>query len=95
MKNSFGKAIVLLCFLQLVFLVFLYQPLPNALDTAVFDTLYNILFASTSTGLVVLAYLAFRRHRVVLGLLAGLLAFPGLLFWSTVLASFVANRRAE
>ena len=95
MKNSFGKVVGLLCLLQLVFLLFLYQPLPRILDTDAVDTLYNTLFASNTILLVVLAYLAFRQHRVVIGLLTALLAFPGLLFWSTVLAGLVANRRAE
>ncbi|GAA4040321.1 hypothetical protein GCM10022409_27730 [Hymenobacter glaciei] len=84
-----------LCVLQSLLLLCLYQPLPDALDKPWFDTIYNTGFAVCSIGLVVLGFRAFSQRRVRLGLLAAALAFPGLMFWATVLASLLANRGAE
>ncbi|MGY3087999.1 Na+/melibiose symporter-like transporter [Hymenobacter sp. UYAg731] len=85
----------LLSLLQVLLLMCLYQPLPEMLDKPWFDAIYNVVFAASSILLVLLAYRAFVQHRALLGLLAAVLAFPGLMFWATILTSLLANRSAE
>ena len=85
----------LLCGFQSLLLLYLYQPLPVMLDKPWFDTIYNMGFAICSIGLVVLALRAFSQRRAWLGLLAAGLAFPGLMFWGSILATLLANRGTE
>lgn len=81
--------------LQVLLLLCLYQPLPETLDKPWVDTIYNIVFAASSIVLVLLAYRAFVQRRALLGFMAAVLAFPGLIFWATILTSLLANRSVE
>ncbi|WP_139147387.1 hypothetical protein [Hymenobacter lapidarius] len=92
---KFGAWLLLLGLLQFGLLFLLYQPLPTWLDTPAVDIAYNALFAANSMALASLAYRYFRCRRIKLGVLAAIAAFPGLLFWATILASLLANRAAE
>ncbi|WP_345126072.1 hypothetical protein [Hymenobacter antarcticus] len=69
--------------------------MPDWLDTPAVDVAYNVLFATSSMVLAGLAYKGFRCRRIGLGVLAAIVAFPGLVFWLTILASLLANRAAE
>ena len=93
--RSLRVSIGLLSVLQGLLLLCLLQPLPEILDKTWFDTIYNAFFAASTIALIVLAYRAFTQSRALLGCLAALLAFPGLMFWVTILTSLLANRSME
>lgn len=93
--RSLRVSIGLLSVLQGLLLLCLLQPLPEILDKTWFDTIYNAFFAASTIALIVLAYWAFTQSRALLGCLAALLAFPGLMFWVTILTSLLANRSME
>jgi multisubunit Na+/H+ antiporter MnhB subunit len=57
--------------------------------------MYNGFFAASTIALMLLAYRAFTQRRALLGCLAALLAFPGLIFWVTIVTSLLANRSME
>lgn len=92
---SLRISIGLLSLLQVLLLLCLYEPLPEILEQRWFDKAYDIIFAASSVALSLLAYRAFSQRRALLGLLAAVLAFPGLLFSAAILASLLANRSAE
>ncbi|MBH8559186.1 hypothetical protein [Hymenobacter negativus] len=79
----------------MLLLLCLYQPLPETLDKPWVDKIYNIVFAANSIALVLTAFWAFKQRRALLGILAAVLAFPGLMFWATVLTSLLTNRNVE
>ena len=93
--SKLGAWVLLQCLLQFGLLFLLYQPLPVWLDTPAVDVAHNVLFATSSVALAGLAYRCFRCRRIVLGVLAAMAAFPGLVFWLTILASLLANRATE
>ena len=86
-----GTAVAVAGALQLLLLLLLYQPLPKVLGTRILDWLYFALFAGSTLALLGLAYRAFSQRRALVGLLAGVLAFPGIAYW-VMLASLLAQQ---
>ena len=84
-----GTAVAAAGALQLLLLLLLYQPFPKVLDTRVLDWLYFALFAGTTLALVGLAYRAFSQRRALAGLMAAVLAFPGMAYWVMLLSLLV------
>ena len=86
-----GNAVAAAGALQLLLLLLLYQPFPKVLDTRILDWLYFVLFAGTTLALLGLAYRAFSQRRALVGLLAAVLAFPGMAYW-VLLLTLLAQR---
>ncbi|MDQ2772514.1 MAG: hypothetical protein M3Y54_18660 [Bacteroidota bacterium] len=70
-------------------LLLLYQPLPKVFDTRVLDWVYFALFAGNTLALLVLAYRTFSQRRALVGLVAAVLAFPGMAYWVMLLSLLV------